>query len=51
MDTNKVLIVKYHGQKVGKLALYEDRYVAFEYDTDWLAKGFSISPYSLPLVV
>ncbi len=49
MDTNKVLIVKYHGQKVGKLALYENRYVAFEYDTDWLAKGFSISPYSLPL--
>lgn len=49
MDTNKVIIVKYHGQKVGKLALYENRYVAFEYDTDWLARGFSISPYSLPL--
>jgi serine/threonine-protein kinase HipA len=49
MDTSKVLIVKYHGQKVGKLALYENRYVAFQYDIDWLSKGFSISPYSLPL--
>jgi serine/threonine-protein kinase HipA len=49
MDTSKVIIVKYHGQKLGTLALYEKRYVAFEYDTDWLSKGFSISPYSLPL--
>jgi len=51
MDTSKVIIVKYHEQKIGTLALYENRYVAFQYDTDWLSKGFSISPYSLPLVV
>lgn len=49
MDINRVLTVKYHGKKVGVLALYENRVAAFEYDTDWLANGFSISPYSLPL--
>lgn len=49
MDKSKVIIVKYHGQKVGTLALYENRYGAFQYDIDWLSKGFSISPYSLPL--
>ncbi len=31
------------------MALYENRLAAFEYDKDWLADGFSISPFSLPL--
>lgn len=31
------------------MALYKNRLAAFEYDSDWLAEGFSISPFSLPL--
>lgn len=36
------------GKKVGTLALY-DGVAAFEYSSDWLTQGFSISPLSLPL--
>lgn len=43
------LNVLYHGRKVGTMALYKNFFAAFEYDKDWLADGFSISPYSLPL--
>ena len=31
------------------MALYRERLAAFEYDREWLAEGFSISPFSLPL--
>ena len=31
------------------IALYQNRLAAFEYDSNWLANGFSISPFSLPL--
>ena len=49
MKTDK-LIVKYHGQVVGTLALTPDnRLCAFEYDSAWLSEGFSISPLELPL--
>ncbi len=49
MKTDK-LIVKYHGQVVGTLALTPDnRLCAFEYDRSWLSGGFSISPLELPL--
>ena len=49
MKTDK-LIVKYHGQVVGTLALTPDnRLCAFEYDSYWLSNGFSISPLELPL--
>lgn len=49
MKTEK-LIVKYHGQVVGTLALTPDnRLCAFEYDSYWLSNGFSISPLELPL--
>ncbi len=34
---------------VGSLALYENRFAAFEYSDEWLSRGFSISPFSLPL--
>ena len=34
---------------VGKLAITPQKLVAFEYDTEWIANGFSISPLSLPL--
>ena len=37
------------GERVGTLALYQGRLVAFEYSEGWLQGGFSISPFSLPL--
>ncbi len=43
------LKVFYHGRIVGTMALYKNFIAAFEYDKGWLAEGFSISPYSLPL--
>lgn len=49
MKQNSVITVSYHKQAVGRLALTKDRLCAFEYDVNWLAKGFSISPFKLPL--
>lgn len=49
MNKIKQLAVFYHGRKVGTLALYQNRLAAFEYTNEWLADGFSISPFSLPL--
>ena len=49
MDRVKQLSVLYHERLVGTLALYQNRFAAFEYHKDWLADGFSISPFSLPL--
>lgn len=36
-------------KKVGTLATYNGRLVAFEYSEEWLGSGYSISPFSLPL--
>lgn len=44
------LDVFYHERRVGKMALYKNNLAAFEYDREWIADGFSISPFSLPLV-
>ncbi len=49
MNRLNKLEVFYHERSVGMMALYENRLAAFEYDKDWLADGFSISPFSLPL--
>jgi len=49
MDKLNELHVFYHGRKVGTLGLYQGRLAAFEYDSDWMADGFGISPLSLPL--
>ena len=49
MNRIKQLSVFYHERKVGTLALYQNRLAAFEYTNDWIADGFSISPFSLPL--
>ena len=49
MDRIKSLRVYHEERAVGTLALYQDRLAAFEYDKDWIADGFSISPLSLPL--
>ena len=44
------LSVKYHNKSVGTLSLTPDnRLCTFEYDSRWLATGFSISPLELPL--
>ncbi len=49
ISVNK-LSVTYRNQKVGTLTLAPDGVrCAFEYDKEWLAKGFSISPLELPL--
>ena len=39
-----------HSDEFFPLAKTPDRIVAFEYDSDWLNNGFSISPFSLPLI-
>jgi serine/threonine-protein kinase HipA len=46
---NKLLNVFCKGRKVGRLAETPDKLLAFEYDTEWLRDGFSISPFKLPL--
>ena len=44
------LTVKYHGDTVGIISLTPDnKLLAFEYATQWIAEGFSISPLELPL--
>lgn len=43
--------VKYHGRNVGVISAYGRGTCQFEYDKDWLANGFSISPLQLPLKV
>lgn len=35
--------------KVGTLALTNDKRVAFQYNDEWIKKGFSINPFKLPL--
>lgn len=50
MDNYKYLKVFYNDILVGTLAKTPERVVAFEYDSDWLINGFSISPFSLPLI-
>ena len=50
MDNYKYLKVFYNDILVGTLAKTQERVVAFEYDPDWLNNGFSISPFSLPLI-
>lgn len=49
MDRINKLEVYYYSRKVGTLALYQGHLAAFEYDKEWIADGFTISPFSLPL--
>ncbi len=49
MNTINHLSVKYHGRVVGTLAKTAKGLGAFQYSREWLADGFSISPFSLPL--
>lgn len=44
------LSVLYHERKVGDLSMTPDsRCCVFQYDKEWLATGFSLSPLDLPL--
>ena len=43
------LTVYIEQRPVGRLAMSMDNLCAFEYDSQWLATGFSISPFQLPL--
>lgn len=43
------LVVFLGDRRIGLLAQTDDGPVAFEYDDEWLADGFSVSPFSLPL--
>ncbi len=49
MKRDKMLQVFMDDRKVGTLAEDEHHLVLFEYDNDWIADGFAISPFSLPL--
>ncbi len=49
MTNENKLQVSMNGKSVGTLVLYRKRLVAFAYDRQWLAEGFSLNPYSLPL--
>lgn len=50
MKNIKSLQVFYNDTKVGTVAILPNSLVAFEYDEKWLLEGFSISPFSLPLL-
>ena len=49
MNSIKQIEVVYDKRLVGRLALTKDGLCAFEYSSDWLRSGFSISPFELPL--
>lgn len=49
MSKTKSLLVYYKDRLVGRLADTKSHAIAFEYDDSWIADGFSISPFSLPL--
>ena len=49
MKTEKGLEVYLGSDKVGILVETSNHKVAFSYSDVWLEKGFSISPFSLPL--
>ena len=47
---DRMLQVCYEDRLVGTMVLTADRKAAFEYSDEWLEDGFSISPFSLPLI-
>lgn len=47
--SEKVVEVMMGPRKVGRLALNKSNQVLFEYDSEWIRNGFSISPFHLPL--
>lgn len=49
MNSIKQIEVIYANRIVGRLAMTKEGLSAFEYSPEWLASGFSISPFELPL--
>lgn len=49
MKRDNSLQVYYNERLVGTLAMTVGRKIAFQYSKSWIEKGFSISPFSLPL--
>lgn len=49
INAEKKLVVKYNNRVVGYLAETINKDIAFQYDSDWISNGFSISPFSLKL--
>ena len=47
-EVNKLRVL-YQDRLVGTIVKYDKYRTAFAYDKEWLANGFAISPYSLPL--
>lgn len=45
----KTLKVKYKSRDLGLLAMTKNKKIAFSYEKSWIDKGFSISPFYLPL--
>ena len=49
MNSIKQIEVIYKSRLVGRLALTKEHLCAFEYSSEWVSSGFSISPFELPL--
>lgn len=49
MNGIRQIEVRYDNRPVGRLALTKEGLCAFEYSSEWLGTGFSISPFELPL--
>ena len=49
MNSIKQIEVIYKSRLVGRLALTKEHLCAFEYSSEWISSGFSISPFELPL--
>lgn len=49
MSKISVIEVFIKNNRVGRLALTPDELCLFEYDAEWVANGYSISPFYLPL--
>ena len=48
MNRNKLRVL-HKGRTVGTLAYTNKRCAAFQYSKEWLADGFALNPFSLPL--
>jgi len=44
-----LLKITFNDQPVGRMVLNKNNLAVFEYDKEWIEKGFSISPFYLPL--
>lgn len=49
MNDIREVEVSYRGARIGHLVLTRDGLCAFEYSAEWIERGFSISPFELPL--